>query len=117
MNQETPQWLDDEITKRNNAMTHEENKMRKAANRKKPGAAKAGEPPDESDDEIIHHKPKKQPEPKPWDPMNRKVGEEPPRGWLGKLEENFGGCEDKDRKAGVMACFVNASGRRKNQHY
>ena len=44
--------------------------------------------------------------------MNRKVGEEPPRGWCDSLDEHFDGCEDKDRKADVLACFTNASGRR-----
>ena len=38
-----PQWLDDEITKRNKAITNGKKKVRKAANLKKPDAAKAGE--------------------------------------------------------------------------
>ena len=49
--------------------------------------------------------------------MNRKVHEEPPRGWLGDLKDDFGGCKDKDRKAGTMASFMNSSGTRKNKHY
>ena len=67
-----PQWLDDEITKRNKAMTNEEKKVRKAANLNKPGAAKAGEPPDWSDDGLGGHEPKPKKEPKPWDPVNRR---------------------------------------------
>ena len=33
--------------------------------------------------------------------MNRKVHEEPARGHVDVFEEDFDGCEDKDRKAGV----------------
>ena len=51
-----PQWLDDEITKRNKAMTNEEKEVRKTANPKKPGAAKAGEP-DWSDGGLGGHEP------------------------------------------------------------
>ena len=79
--------------------------------------AAAGEPDWWSDDELAHHQQKPLKQPKQWNPMNRKVGEEPPRGWCDSLDEDFGGCEDKDRKAGVMACFMNASGRRKSKHY
>ena len=53
--------------------------MRKANNLKKPGAAKAGEAPGESDGELKKHQPKPKPPKKVWDPMNRKVHEDPPR--------------------------------------
>ena len=49
--------------------------------------------------------------------MNRKVHEEPPRGHLDLFEDDFDGCEDKDRKAGVMACFMNSTQTRENKHY
>jgi len=97
-------------------MTNEDKKVRKAANLKKPGAAKAGGP-DWSDDGLGGHEPKSKKEPKPWNPMNRKPHEEPPRGWLGKLEEHFDGCEDKDRKVGVMACFMHQTQTRGNKHW
>jgi len=48
--------------------------------------------------------------------MNHKPHEEPPRKWLGNLEGDFGGCKDKDRKVGVMACFMNATQTRENKH-
>ena len=91
-------------------MTAEERNLRKAANLKMPGAA--AEPPDWSDDGLAYHEPKPKPKSKPWDLMNRKVAEEPPRGWLEKLEEDYDSCDDKDRKAGVMACFMDASSAR-----
>ena len=115
--QEKPQWLDGEIKLRNKPLAVEERRVRKAADLKKPGAAKAGEPPGESDVELEKHEPKPKPQPKPWGPMNRKVHEEHPRGHLGVFEGDFGGCEDKDRKAGVMACFMNPTKTRKNKHY
>ena len=77
--------------------------MRKALNLKKPGAAKAGEPSDESDDELEKHQPKPKPQTEVWDPMNRKVHEDPPRGHVDKFGEDFDGCTNKNRKAGVMA--------------
>ena len=76
-NQKKPQWLVDAIAERDKAKTGEEKKLRKAANLNKPGAAAAGEPDWGSDDGLADHQPKPK-EPKPWDPMNRKVGEEPP---------------------------------------
>ena len=39
------------------------------------------------------------------------------RGHVGKFGEDFDGCTNRDRKAGVMTCFMNASGNRKNKHY
>ena len=105
-NQVKPRWLDGAISERDKATTAEEKKLRKAANLKTPGAAAAGEPPDWSDDGLAYHEPKPKPKSKPWDPMNRKPGEESPRGWLDNLEDDFDGCEDKDRKAGVMACSM-----------
>ena len=77
-NQEKPQWLDDEIDKRNTAMTNEDKKVRKAANLKKPGAAKAGAPSDEPDDELEKHQMKPKPQKKVRDPMHRKVHEDLP---------------------------------------
>ena len=50
------------------------------------------------------------------DPKNRKVHEDPPRGHVGKFGTDFGGCEDDYRKVGVIACFINSSGTRKNTH-
>ena len=79
-NQEKPRWLVDAIAERDKAMAAEERKLRKAANLKTPSAAAAGEPPDWSDDGLAYHEPKPSPKSKPWDPMNRKVGEEPPPG-------------------------------------
>ena len=52
-----------------------------------------------------------------WDSLNRKVHEDPPRGHVGVFEEDFDGCEDKDRKAGVMGCFMNSTQTRENKHY
>ena len=42
--------------------------------------------------------------------------EDPPRGWVGKYGTDFDGCEDNDCKVGVIACFMNSSGMRKNKH-
>ena len=76
--QEKPQWLDDEIKLRNKSLADEADKVRKASNLKKPGAAKAGEPRSASDGELEKHQPKpKPPQKKAWDPMNRKVHEDP----------------------------------------
>ena len=78
---EKPEWLEDEIEKRDKCMTEEAKKARKAQNRKAAGAANAGEPDGDTDDELGNAKPKKKPAAeKPWDPMNRRVGEHPPRG-------------------------------------
>ena len=114
---EKPEWLEDEIEKRNKCMTEEAKKARKAQNRKGAGAEKAGEPDSDTDDEIAKAKPKKKPAAeKPWDPMNRRVGEHPPRNWTDEYGTDFDGCEDEDRKVGVVACFMNAAGKRKNKH-
>ena len=114
--QEKPQWLDDEIKLRNKSLTVEADKVRKVRNLKKPGAAKAGEPPSGSDDELEKAQPKpKPPQKKVWNPMNRKVHEDPPRGHVNKLGEDFGGCTNKDRNAGVMACFMNGAGTQKRR--
>ena len=51
-----------------------------------------------------------------WDPKNRKVHEDTPRGWVDEPTENFDGCKDDDRKVGVVACFMNSMGTRKNKH-
>ena len=90
--------------------------MRKALSLEKPGAAKAGEPSDESDDELEKHQPKPKSQKKVRDPMNRKVHEDSPRGRVDVFEEDFGGCTNKDRKAGVMACFINSTQTRENKH-
>ena len=114
---EKPEWLEDEIEKRDKCMTEEAKKARKAQNRKAAGAEKAGEPDSDTDDEIAKAKPKKKPAAeKPWDPMNRRVGEHPPRGHVDETATNFDGCEDEDRKVGVVACFMNQPGTRKNKH-
>ena len=115
---EKPQWLEDEIELRNNSLTGEAEKPRRAKNRKKAGAEKAGEPPSASDDELENAKPKpKATQERKWDPLNREVHEDPPRGHVDKFGEDFGGCEDKDRKVGVVACFMNQTQTRKNKHW
>ena len=112
-----PIWLDEEIELRNKSLTAEAKKARKAKNRKRAGAEDAGEPPSSSNDELFDTakpKPKAQKKSK-WDPLNRKVHEDP-RGHVGKIGTDFGNCEDNDRKVGVIACFMNSSGMRKNKH-
>ena len=114
---EHPQWLLDETAKRDKAKTQEEKNQRKAANR--PGGNKApGEPSDDDDDEGLEGA---TPSPKPqrdvFDPLNRKPRQDPPRGHVDNKSEKFGGCEDKDRKVGVIACFLNETGKRKNKHW
>ena len=70
-------------------------------NRKRAGAEGAGEPPSGIDDELGKAKPKKKAhKEEKWDPKNRKVHEDPPRGWVDEPTENFGGCKDDDRKVG-----------------
>ena len=112
-----PEWLEDEIEKRDKCMTEEAKKARKAQNRKGAGAEEAGEPDSDTDDELGKAKPKKKPAAdQPWDPMNRKVLEHPPRGHVDEYGTDFDGCEDEDRKVGVVACFMNKTQTRKNKH-
>ena len=114
---EKPEWLEDEIGKRDKCMTDEAKKERKAQNRKKPGAEKAGEPDGDTDEDIAKVKPKKKAaNARPWDPLNRRVGEDPPRGHIDKDVPEFDGCKDEDRKVGVVACFMNSTNKRKNKH-
>ena len=75
---------------------------------RRPGAEDAGEPPSSSNGELEKAKPKpKAQKERKWDPLNRKVHEDPPRGHVDKFGEDFDGCEDNGRKVGVMACFWN----------
>ena len=48
--------------------------------------------------------------------MNRKVLEDTPRGHVDEFGADFGSCKDEDRKAGVVACFMNKTQTRKNKH-
>ena len=113
---EKPQWLNEEIVRRDKCLTDEAKKARKAQNRKSSGAEKAGEPLSD-DDELGKAKPKKKAaKDQPWDPMNRKVLEDTPRGHVDKFGTDFDGCKDEDRKVGVVACFLNSAGTRKNKH-
>ena len=114
-----PQWLVDAEEDIKQRKIDEDNKRRAAP----------GEPSEDDDDEeeeseensdagdLEGHKPKKCPKDKEFYPHDRKVGERPPRNWLDDRSKNFNGCTDRDRKAGVMAVFMNASGTRKNTHF
>ena len=117
-NAKKPDWLEDEIKVRDKSLTDEAKKERKAQNRKKSGATNAGEPDGDTDPDIATAKPnkKKAAEARPWDPLNRRVGEDPPRGHVDKDVPEFDGCKASDRKVGVIACFVNSTGTRKNKH-
>ena len=42
--------------------------------------------------------------------------EDTPRGHVDEFGTDFEGCKDEDRKVGVVACFMNAAGKRKNKH-
>ena len=80
-NAKKPDWLEEEIKVREAALTDEAKKERKAQNRKRSGAKNAGEPDGDTDVDIATAKPKKKAaEARPWDPLNRRVGEDPPRG-------------------------------------
>ena len=48
--------------------------------------------------------------------MNRRVGEDTPRGHVDEDGTDFDGCEAEDRKVGVVACFMNKTKTRKNKH-
>ena len=114
---EKPQWLEEGIVLRNKSLTAEAKKARKAMNRKKAGAEDAGEPVSDVDGELGNAKPKKRAHKEDkWDPKNRKVHQDTPRGWVDEPTENFGGMKDIDRKVGVVACFMNSMGTRKNKH-
>ena len=114
---EKPEWLEDECKARDKCMTDEAKKARKAQNRNKAGAENAGEPDGDTDDEIATAKPKKKAaKARPWDPMNRRVGEDTPRGHVDKDGTDFDGCKAEDRKVGVVACFMNSTKTRKNKH-
>ena len=116
-NAKKPDWLEDEIKVRDKSLTDEAKKERKAQNRKKSGAENAGEPDGDTDEDIATAKPKKKAaNARPWDPLNRRVGEDPPRGHVDKDVPEFDGCKASDRKVGVVACFVNSTGTRKNKH-
>jgi hypothetical protein len=122
--QDIPDWLKDEIALRNKCLEADEtDKDRKKARRRaKLGAPEAGEPDGGTDEEGLGNaKPKKKaPKIKDWDPMNRKPGEHPKRGhvddYVDKLGTDLDGVADNDRKVGVIACFMNQSGNRKNKH-
>ena len=78
-----------------------------------------GPPEDGDDDGDIPNIPK--PKPKAdkkseWDPKNRKVNQDTPRLWVDDPSKDFDGCEDKDRKVGVVACFQNSTKTRRNKH-
>ena len=116
-NAKKPDWLEDEIKVRDKSLTDEAKKERKAQNRKKSGAENAGEPDGDTDADIATAKPKKKAaNARPWDPLNRRVGEDPPRGHVDKDVPEFDGCKAEDRKVGVVACFMNSTGKRKNKH-
>ena len=83
----------------------------------KEGAEGAGEPVSDIDNELGKAKPKKKaPKEGTWGLMNRKVGQDTPRNWIDEPTENFDGMKDIDRKVGVVACFMNSMGTRKNKH-
>ena len=112
-----PEWLEDECKARDKCMTDEAKKARKAQNRNKAGAENAGEPDGDTDDDIATVKPKKKAaKARVWDPMNRRVGEDTPRGHVDKDGTDFDGCKAEDRKVGVVACFMNSTNKRKNKH-
>ena len=115
---EKPQWLEEEIVRRDKALTDEAKKARKALKHTKAGAEGAGEPIYDSDDELGKAKPKKKaPKEDTWDSKNRKVGQDNPRNWTDDPNvANFDGCKAAVRKVGVIACFMNAAGARKNKH-
>ena len=115
-NAKKPDWLEDEIKARDKCMTDEAKKARKAQNRKKSGAENAGEPDGDTDDDIATAKPKKKAaKARPWDPLNRRVGEDTPRGHVDKDGTDFDGCKAEDRKVGVVACFMNSDGDAEEQ--
>ena len=54
-----PEWLEEEIVRRDKCLTEEAKKARKAQNRKRAGAEGAGEPDSDIDDELGKAKPKR----------------------------------------------------------